>query len=133
MTKKEAINIRKIIEQSTASLDDATASKETRLFPSLKYDGTLVKAGTRINWNGVLKRAAVDLWDTEENNPDNTPTMWEDINYKDGYRIIPDIITVGLAFKMDEYGWWKDHLYVSKIDNNVYTPDQYPNGWKLIK
>lgn len=33
--------------------------------------------------------AAADLWDTAENNPENVPTLWEDIMYHDGYRIIP--------------------------------------------
>lgn len=112
---------------------DAQASKATQLYPTLKGNGTLVRAGTRINWNGRLKRAAVDLWDTAENNPDNAPVLWEDINYRDGYRIIPDTITVGLAFALDECGWWKDVLYKSLIDSNVWTPEAYPSGWAIVR
>lgn len=123
--------LRPIIEQAAQSLDDKVASTSAELFPSLKYDGSLIKAGTRINWFGVLKQAAVDLWDTAENNPDNAPTLWEDIAYKDGIRIIPNVITAGTAFAKDEQGWWKDTLYVSLIDANVYTPEQYPAGWTL--
>ena len=78
-----------------------------------------------------MKRAAVDLWDTEESNPDNAPALWEDINYRDGYRIIPETITVGLMFALDEIGWWGDTLYKSKIPNNVHTPEQYPSGWAI--
>ena len=80
------------------SLDDKTASTAAALFPQLKENGALVAAGTRINWGGKLKRAAVDLWDTAENNPDNAPTLWEDIAYREGYRIIPETITSPLAF-----------------------------------
>lgn len=90
-----------------------------------------IEAGTRINHNGSIKRAAVDLWDTEANNPDNAPTLWEDILYRDGYRIIPDVITAGTAFALDELGWWGDKLYKSLLSANVYTPEQYPNGWEL--
>ena len=93
----------------------------------------LIKAGTRINWNGTLKRAAVDLWDTEENNPDNAPTLWEDINYRAGHRIIPEVITVGLAFSKDETGWWNGMLYKSLRDANTYTPEQYAAGWELVE
>ena len=78
-------------------------------------------------------RAAVDLWDTKENNPDNAPTLWEDIAYKEGYRIIPETITAGTAFMKDERGWWKDILYKSILDNNVWTPEQYPSGWEEVK
>jgi hypothetical protein len=113
--------------------DDKVASEAPVLSPVLIHSGALVKAGTRINWNGVLKRAAVDLWDTTENNPDNAPSLWEDINYKEGYRVIPEIITVGMAFNKGECGWWKDALYESKIPANVYTPDTYPAGWEKIK
>lgn len=122
------------IEILTASLDDATASTVIPLYPAMKYDGNLIEAGTRINWNGVLKRAAVDLWDMEHNDPDHSPTLWENILYRDGYRIIPDVITVGLAFANGEKGWWTDGLlYESLADNNVYTPAAYREHWKVVE
>lgn len=68
-----------------------------------------------------------------ENNPDNAPTLWEDINYKEGYRIIPDTITVGTAFALNEYGWWNGTLYKSLLDTNVYTPEQYAAGWEIVQ
>lgn len=63
-----------------------------------------MSAGTRINWGGVIKQAAVDLWDTDTNTPDNAPTLWEDIAYRQGYRIIPATITAGTAFAQGECG-----------------------------
>lgn len=131
MNRAEALRLRAIIETAAVSLDDKTASTAPTLFPRLKQDGSLIKAGTRINYNGSIKRAAVDLWDTEANNPDNAPTLWEDILYRDGYRIIPDVITAGTAFALNELGWWGDKLYKSLLSANVYTPEQYPNGWEL--
>lgn len=127
-----ARKLRSLIEQAVVSLPDKEASEGATLFPRLKQDGELISAGTRINWNGVVKRAASDLWDTETNNPDNAPTLWEDIAYKDGYRFIPEIITVGTAFAKDECGWWEDVLYKSLIDANVYTPTAYPAGWEIV-
>lgn len=132
MTRDEALKLRAIVEQAAASLDDRTASEGATLFPQLKYDGSLIKTGTRINWHGMLKRAAVDLWDTDANSPDNAPTLWEDIAYKQGIRIIPDVITAGTAFAKSEQGWRGDTLYESLIDANVWTPEQYPAGWALI-
>lgn len=128
-----ARQLRPIIEQSATSLDDKTASTAATLFPRLKGDGSLVKAGTRINWNGIVKKAAVDLWDTAENNPDNAPALWQDIEYREGYRIIPETITVTTAFALDECGWWGDVLYRSKVAANVYTPAQYPDNWEEVK
>lgn len=130
MTRKEALRLRAIVEQAASSLDDQTASTAPALLRRLKQDGKLVSAGTRINWGGVIKRAAVDLWDTAENTPDAAPTLWEDISYRDGYRVIPETITAGTAFALDELGWWGDKLYKSKLAANVYTPEQYPAGWE---
>lgn len=132
MKRAEALKLRAIVEQAAVSLDDKTASEAAMLFPRLKQDGALVAVGTRINHNGVIKRAAVDLWDTAENNPDNAPSLWEDISYKDGYRIIPETITTGAAFAQDECGWWKGTLYRSTISANVYTPEQYAAGWEIV-
>jgi len=133
MKRSEALKLRSIVEQVAASLDDKTASEGASLFPRLKGDGSLVRAGTRINWNGTIKRAAVDLYDTAETTPDAADLLWEDIEYREGYRIIPDTITAGTAFALGECGWRGDSLYQSTIDNNVWTPEAYPDGWTLIE
>ena len=133
MKRAEAIYLRSIVEQASASLDDKTASTATTLFPRLKADGSLVSAGTRINWKGTIKKASVDLWDTAENNPDNAPSLWANIQYKEGHRIIPDTLTVTTAFAEGECGWWNGVLYRSLLDSNVYTPATYPSGWEVIE
>lgn len=134
MTIIERANIQRAnIIKAMASLNDQEASRTPELSPKLNNDGALIAAGTRINWNGQLKRAAADLWDTAENNPDNAPTLWEDVNYKDGIRIIPETITTGLAFAKDELGWWKDVLYRSLLDANTWTPEAYPTGWEIVE
>ena len=132
MTRAEALKLRAIVEQAVASLDDKTASEAPTLFPRLKQDGSLIRAGTRINHNGEIKKAAVDLWDTADNSPDNAPTLWETLDYKDGYRIIPETITVTGAFAKGERGWWNGVLYESAVENNVYTPEQYAPNWTEV-
>lgn len=132
MNREKAKRLHTVIAAGRNLVDDKTASVAPELFGKLKEDGSLVKNGTRINWNGVLKKAAVDLWDTPENNPDNAPTLWADIAYRAGYRIIPDTITVTTAFAKDEYGWWEDVLYRSLKDANVYTPAVRPDDWEKV-
>ena len=131
MTRKEALRLRAIVEQAAASLDDKTASTAPALLRQLRQDGKLVSAGTRINWGGTVKRASVDLWDTAENTPDAAPTLWEDIDYRVGYRVIPVTITATAAFALGELGWWEGKVYKSKLAANVYTPEQYPSGWEV--
>ena len=132
ITKEEALAFRRLVELGAQSLSDKDVSTAPDVLPRMTYSGELIKNGTRINWNGTIKRAAVDLWDTEQSNPDNALTLWEDVLYRYGIRIIPDTITPGLAFVKGERGWWDNELYESLLDSNVYTPEQYPSGWTKI-
>lgn len=132
VTESKAQSLRAAIVTAAASLPDKDASEAPELFPQLTGGGSLVKAGTRICWQGGIKRAAVDLWDTAENTPDAAPNLWEDIQYKQGYRLIPETITATLAFAKGERGWWQDELYESLLAANVYTPSVNPDGWKKI-
>lgn len=127
----DARALRAAMVTAAPALDDATASTAPDMFPRLRGDGSLIHAGTRINWNGTVKKAAADLWDTEANNPDNAPNLWADLAYRDGCRIIPGVITVTEAFAEGECGWWEDVLYRSRVDGNVYTPAQYPDNWEV--
>jgi hypothetical protein len=67
-----------------------------------------------------------------DNAPDNAPTLWENIDYRDGYRLIPETITAGTAFALGECGWWEGVLYRSLLDANVWTPSAYPAGWEQV-
>ena len=127
---EEARKFRKAMLNIAPTLDDTRASTVPQMFDGMKYNGSLIPAKTRINWQGQLKRASVDIWDTEANNPDNAPTLWEDISYRDGFRIIPEVITATLAFSEGECGWWNDTLYRSMVNGNVYTPEVYPANWE---
>ncbi len=134
MTPQEkARALRPIIEKAAASLSDADASMSAELFPKLKQDGSLVEAGTRINWRGTVKKNGAALWDTAENDPDHAPTLWADLDYRDGIRVIPETITTITQFSEGELGWWGDVLYRSKVDGNVYTPAQYALNWEVVE
>ena len=134
MTPQEkARQLRPLIEKAAASLSDADASMSAELFPKLKQDGSLVEAGTRINWNGKVKKNGAALWDREENDPDHAPTLWADLYYRDGIRVIPETITTITQFSEGELGWWGDVLYRSKVNGNVYTPEQYAANWEIVE
>lgn len=133
MTRLEARSFVEAVKALRDNATDAQASLAVGVYPLLNNDSTLIPAGTRINWNGSIKRAAVDLWDTVENNPENAPSLWEDIDYREGYRVIPETITAGTAFALDECGWWNGVLYRSLIAANVYTPAAYPAGWAVVE
>ena len=131
MNLTQAMKLRAAMVTASESLDDKTASTAPEMFGKLKQSGALVKAGTRINWNGVVKKANVDLWDTAENSPDNATDLWSDLAFHDGYRIIPTVFTAELAFSEGETGWWEQDgcYYTANANGTVWTPAEYPSAW----
>ena len=105
-----AQKVRTAMDTAGAVLDDAAASRAVPLYPTLQGDGALIRAGTRINWNGTLK---------------------EEISYREGHRIIPETFAPGSGFAKGECGWWKGALYKSVFEGvNIWTPEQTPSGWE---
>ena len=131
MNLTQAMKLRAAMVTASESLDDKTASTAPEMFGKLKQRGALVKAGTRINWNGVVKKANVDLWDTAENSPENAPDLWSDLAFHDGYRLIPTAFTAELAFSEGETGWWEQDgcYYTANANGTVWTPAEYPSAW----
>ena len=131
MNLTQAMKLRAAMVTASESLDDKTASTAPEMFGKLKQSGALVKAGTRINWNGVVKKANVDLWDTAENAPDNAPDLWSNLAFHDGYRIIPTVFTAELAFSEGETGWWEQDgcYYTANANGTVWTPAEYHRAW----
>jgi hypothetical protein len=120
------------IEILAVAATDATASKVPELYPTLSRSGGLVKAGTRINWKGQLKIAAYDTYDREDTDPEHDLNGWTNLNYFNGYRVIPDVMTTTTLFHKGEIGWRADKFWQSLIDNNSWTPENYAQGWKEI-
>lgn len=132
MTRQEAWKLRAAMVAGASSLSDQVASTAPDMFQRLRQDGAPVPVGTRINWGGTVKRAAVDLWDREDQDPDHAPTLWEDLDFVDGVRRIPDPVTFGTAFALGELGWWNGVVYRSKLANNTWTPVAYPDAWEVV-
>lgn len=135
MTEKQAKALRSVLVQGGESLSDAVISTAPEACRRMKYDSSLIKNGTRIYWteDGKIYKNGSDIWDREEFNPKNSPELWSEIMYREGIRIIPQKIEVSTQFAKDELGWWGDTLCRSKVDNNVYTPEEYPANWEIVK
>lgn len=79
MKRSEALKLRGIIEQSAQSLSDGTALKAVCLHP-MWASGVYYAVGFKVQRNGKLWRAlqahtAQDGWE-----PENAPSLWEQVN-----------------------------------------------------
>lgn len=139
MTEARARAIRALIEKASASLSDKDASCAAELFPawqSLLDEGhtfTQEEVNTRPRLRYGDKLYVVTQPHTMQQGwtPDNAPSLYEEIGYRDGIRLIPAYITAANPFSKGERGMDGDGvIWISKVDNNVYTPTQYAQNWE---
>lgn len=64
--------------------------------------------------------------------PSNTPSLYEPIGLsEEGYPIWSKPSGAHDAYNMGDIVDYNGILYQSLIDGNVYSPDEYPSGWKM--
>lgn len=130
MTREEAIQLRRIIEQGVASLDDETALQGVTLFPAWK-SGQAYTAGDRVKYNEVLYKVLQDHTSQADWIPDAAVSLFAKVLIPD-----PDVIPEWIQpdstnpYMTGDKVTYNGKTYVSTIDNNVWAPDAY--GWEEI-
>lgn len=126
--------MRAVMDKVCPLLDDAQASTVIELYAPYPNDGSPIKAAARVNWHGKLVRAKVDLWATDENNPDNAPDLWEGIKYRDGYRVLTGPITASNPVQPGEKCWEGGVLYECVYHVAcTYRPSEYAPAWEAVE
>ena len=120
--------------QSTlAAVPDAAALKMTDYFPAWDGDGHTYKVGDRVTYNDTLYKVLQDHTSQSTWTPENAqslfakvltsttgePLPWEQPDSTNPY-MIGDRVT------------YNGKVYESTVDNNVWAPDAYPQGWKEV-
>lgn len=65
--------------------------------------------------------------------PGNSPAHWVQYHTKDPARALPFVHPTGAhdTYMLDEAMAYTDGLvYISTMDNNAYSPEEYPQGWE---
>lgn len=127
-----AKKVRPIIEQAAQNLTDETALEVVSLFPSWQ-EGQAYTAGQRIKHNSVLYTVLQNHTSQADWQPDVAVSLFAKV-------LIPDADTVpeweqpdstNPYMKGDKVSY-EGAVYESLIDNNVWSPSEYPSGWQII-
>lgn len=129
ITKNQAIKAKAIVLKALFNLKDEDAYLVKFLFPEWQAN-IAYEIGERIVYNGelynVIKTPSNNLFpkDNQEcykltQKPLNLIEEWDFINHK--------IYNVGEKVKVG------NHYYESIINNNVWSPQDFPTAWKLIE
>lgn len=134
-----ARRLRPIVEKAMSG--ETTTNKEAfealMMMPDQErsdfWDGHLIYTSTRIRWGTRLLAAMNDLWAYPENNPGNAPTLWEEIAYLDGCRVLYGPISASNPVEPGEMCWEDGKLY--RCIYHVactYRPSEYAAAWEEV-
>lgn len=123
--------VKKMLSQGAEQLSDEDALDVAAVFPTWTSRlGTEVAAGERLWDDGKLWRVLQPHTVQENWRPADAPSLFVEVSIAE-IREITDPIPAENPFMKGEKGRWKGEVYVSQVDNNVWTPDAYQAGWAL--
>ena len=121
-------------QTSLMSLSDGAALKMTDYFPEWDGNSHAYAVGDRVVYNGTLYKVlqghtSQSTWTPEDapslfaevlvTGDEETPPEWKQPDSTNPY-MIGDRVT------------YNGKIYESTMDNNVWSPDGYPRGWKEV-
>ena len=130
--------LRAQIETMAQSLDDETAETVPELFPEWNPDSCSYVTGDRVKRNGLLYKVLQPHVSQAGWTPEDAPSLFARILAgQDGTEIgvweQPDSTNPYMTGDLTHYPTMADPIYESLIDNNVWSPEEYPQGWQLIE
>ena len=115
------------------SISDAVALKMPDVFPEWSDASVFYRKDMKLTYNGVLYKVLQDHTSQASWTPDAAPSLFAEVLVSaDGTPQEwqqPDSTN---AYMKGDRVTFEGHVYESLIDNNVWSPTAYSQGWKLV-
>jgi len=126
-----------MVEELSGMLTDEQAATVPSIYREWQVD-TAYAAGDRRRHDGSLYRCLQAHTSQEGYEPDAAPSLWACILAgQDGTDIgvweQPDSTNPYMTGDKVHYPTMDDPVYESTIDNNIWSPADYPQGWQLVE
>lgn len=132
-----AEQIRKALEMFVQTLSDEEALEVSNVYPPYVV-GKSYKAGERFTYgtNAVgdaqLYSVVQAHTSSAEWTPDSTPALYTPIGLtSEGYPVWSRPTGAHDAYNKDDIVEYNETLYKSLMDGNIYSPEEYPQGWEI--
>lgn len=134
MKREHAYKLREMVHKSSAFLNDEDALEAVELFPAWAADKAYA-IDDRIRYGEKLYRCVQAHTSQAEWTPDATPALWTEVAKPGEIPVWEQPTGAQDAYKKGDRVWYpaKDTtVYESTIDNNVWSPADYPQGWMEV-
>lgn len=136
ITRERARELRAVIESAVSAygLDDAAAVAVVELFPQWEV-GKTCAIGTRVQHDGKLYECVNAHTAAAEWSPPVAASLWDEVKVdpETGYDEWQQPSGAHDAYNTGDRVVYNGSVYESLIDGNVWAPDAYPAGWKIVE
>ena len=130
-------------EQSLTKIGKIVANQVTDDIVALSiqefYDiwevGVLYSVGRYITYNDILYKVLTEHTSQAEWTPDVSPSLFAKVLIDPSGETIPEWVQPDStnAYMIGDKVRFEGHIYESIMDNNIWSPADYPAGWKFIE
>lgn len=125
---KNAVIKANLIQTAINYLPDEEAETVTALFPEWE-ENKAYAIGDRVKYNELLYRCVQAHTSQIEWTPDVVPALWTRTSTDEWPEWVRPTGAQDAYNKGDKVTYKGEH-YISLIDANVYSPEEYPAGWE---
>ena len=121
------------VEYVIVNIDDEQATKCIDIFPDYIV-GHLYKKDDRFKYNGKLYKVIKEHTSQADWKSDSEKSLYLEIS--DPSIEYPEWRQPTMAedaYNTDDKVTYNGKKYISKINSNTWSPDEYPNGWELVE
>lgn len=115
-----------------ASIEDEVALVIPEVFPMWSANSVKYKKDERVTYNGVLYKVITAHTSQESWTPTDAPSLFVKVIVQEGEILDWEQPTAENAYKKGDKVRYNGKVYESLIDNNVWSPEGYPAGWREI-
>ena len=135
MTREHAYRLRDMIRKASASLDDGDALTAVELFEPWRPD-TAYATDQRLRYGDKLYRVVQAHTSQADWTPDATPALYTEVAKPGEIPVWRQPTGAQDAYHTGDKVHYPDAdgpVYESAVDNNVWSPEDYPAGWKIVE
>lgn len=134
ISREKAYKLRALIEKAAKNLDDDDALEGIELYPYWAPDTSYI-IDDRIRYNEKLYKVVQAHTSQSNWTPDLTPALYTEVAPVGTIPVWHQPTGAQDAYNTGDKVHYPDEegpVYISLIDNNVWSPETYPAGWQLI-
>ena len=134
-----AEQMRRAIQMFAATLPEEQALEIATIYPAWEAgrsytESEIVSCGTNSTGDPQLYKVVQGHTSQADWTPDATPALYDAFGLDDGgYPIWSQPSGAHDAYDAGDIVNYNGTLYISLIDGNSWSPDTYPDGWKVYK